>query len=62
MSAKNTLANKQKRRAEREDQAARAEKKRAIQRRLEYLAYAPPETYEEIEAEVARITEEENSK
>lgn len=62
MSARNSLANKQKRREEREAHAARVEKKLAIQRRMEYLAYAPPETYEEIETEVARITEEENAK
>ena len=49
MSRKNSLENKKKRREEREVNAVRLEKERAIQARLQYLAYAPPDTYEELE-------------
>lgn len=60
MSARNTLANKAIRREERGDRKARFAKKQAINARMQYLAMAPPETAEEIEAEVGRIIEEEN--
>lgn len=60
MSARNTLANKAIRRAERAERKARFAKKQAINERMQYLMYDPPETVEELEVEVARITEEEN--
>lgn len=60
MSARNTLANKAIRRAERTERKARFAKKQAINERMQYLMYDPPETVEELEVEVARITEEEN--
>lgn len=60
MSARNTLANKAIRRVKREDRKARFAKKQAINARMQYLMHAPPETVEELEAEVARITEDVN--
>lgn len=60
MSARNTLANKAIRRNEREDRKARFARKQAINARMQYLAIAPPETAEEIEAEVTKIIEEGN--
>lgn len=60
MSVKNTLANKAKRREERADHKALAEKKRMLQARMNYLAYAPPATFEELEAEVTKLTDEAN--
>lgn len=57
MSARNTLANKAIRRVERNERKARFAKKQAINERMQYLMLAPPETVEELEAEVARITE-----
>lgn len=62
MSARNSLENKAIRRTERKDRKARFAKKQVINARMRYLAMAPPETYEEIEAQVAKITEEENQK
>lgn len=61
MSAKNSCENKKKRRAERTEHATQMETKRRIQRRLEYLAYAPPDTFDDLEAEVDKVIEEENS-
>lgn len=60
MSARNRLENKAIRRVERTDRKTRFARKQAINARMQYLAMAPPETYEEIEEEVAKITEEEN--
>lgn len=60
MSARNTLTNKAIRRAEREDRKARFAKKQALNARMQYLAYAPPATFEELEEEVNRITDEAN--
>lgn len=60
MSARNRLENKQKRREEREARKARAEKTRALQARLNYLAYAPPKTYDELEEETNKILDEAN--
>lgn len=60
MSARNRLKNKAIRRAEREDRKARFAKKQALQARMNYLAYAPPATFEELEAEVNKITDEAN--
>lgn len=60
MSNKNSLANKAVRRTERSDRKARFAKKQALNARMQYLMYAPPDTVEELEAEVARITEEAN--
>ena len=60
MSARNSLVNKAKRRAEREDHAFRVERKRVLQKRLEYLAYAPPDTFENLEEEVEKAIEEAN--
>jgi len=51
MSQKNTLANKQLRRAEREDHAARMAKKRSLQARMLELVTEPPETPEAESAE-----------
>lgn len=61
MSAKNTLENKAKRRAVREDRKDRFARKQALNARMQYLAIAPPDTFEELEAEVERITEEANA-
>lgn len=58
MSAKNTLANKAKRRAEREENAARQVRRRIARARMQYLAAAPPQTFEELEASIAEIAEE----
>lgn len=60
MSAKNTLVNKAKRREERAEHAIRVAKKQALQARINYLAYAPPATFEELEEEVNRVTDEAN--
>ena len=60
MSVKNSLANKAIRRAEKEDSKARFAKKQALNARMQYLMYAPPDTVEELEAEVNRITDEAN--
>lgn len=60
MSARNTLVNKAIRRAERTERKARFARKQEINARMQYLMIAPPETVEELEAEVARITEEVN--
>ena len=60
MSARNTLANKAIRREERTIRKARFARKQALNARMQYLAMAPPETVEELEAEVTRITEEAN--
>lgn len=60
MSARNTLANKKIRREERAAHAIKQDKKRALQARINYLAYAPPATFEELEEEVNRITDEAN--
>lgn len=60
MSARNTLENKRIRRAEREDNAIRQERKRALQARINYLAYAPPETFEELETLIDEAVEEAN--
>lgn len=60
MSARNTLANKAIRREERVERKARFERKQKLNARMQYLMVAPPETVEELEAEVARITEEVN--
>lgn len=60
MSTRNRLKNKAIRRAERTDRKARFAKKQVLQRRMEYLAYAPPDTFEELEEEVNRITDEAN--
>ena len=61
MSAHNRLENKQARRAERTERKARFAKKQALNARMQYLAYAPPATFEELEAEVERITDEANT-
>lgn len=58
MSKRNSLEEKKKRRLEREKHNSRVEKQRALQARLNYLAYAPPETYDELEAEVEKVLEE----
>lgn len=60
MSAKNTLENKKKRREERAAHTTKVEKQRALQARINYLAYAPPATFEELEAEVEKVAEEAN--
>ncbi len=60
MSAKNKLVNKQKRRAEREAHSVRIEKKRALQARINYLAYAPPETFDDLEEEIDKAIAEAN--
>jgi hypothetical protein len=60
MSAKNSLANKAIRREERAVRKARFAKKQALNARMRYLAMAPPDTVEELEAEVNRITDEAN--
>jgi len=60
VSARNTLANKAIRREERTIRKARFARKQALNARMQYLAMAPPETVEELEAEVTRITEEAN--
>ncbi len=60
MSAKNKLENKQKRRAEREKNAIRQEKKRTLQARINYLAFAPPETFDDLEAEIDKAVSEAN--
>lgn len=60
MSARNTLANKQKRREERAAHAIRMDKKRALQARINYLAYAPPESFEELETLIDEAVEEAN--
>lgn len=60
MSARNRLENKQARRLVRAEHAIRMDRKRALQARMEYLAYAPPATFEELESEVNRITDEAN--
>lgn len=49
MSKKNSLENKRKRREEREVHRFKTERHRQAQRRLEYLAFSPPDTYEELE-------------
>jgi hypothetical protein len=60
MSKKNTLEAKKLRREERERSAIRLEKKRALQARINYLAYAPPETFDDLEAEIDKAIEEAN--
>lgn len=60
MSARNRLENKRARRLVRAEHAIRMDRKRELQRRIEYLAYAPPETFEELEEEVIRITDSAN--
>lgn len=60
MSIKNSLANKAIRREEKEAKKTRFAKKQALNARMQYLMYAPPETVEELEAEVTRITDEAN--
>jgi len=60
MSARNRLENKRIRRLERAEHAIKMDKKRALQRRLEYLAYAPPATFEELEAEIDQAVEDAN--
>lgn len=60
MSARNSLENKKKRREERAAHAVKVERQRALQARINYLAYAPPATFEELEAEVDKIAEEAN--
>lgn len=58
MSVKNSLANKRKRREEREKHSVRVEKDRALQQRINYLMYAPPDTFDDLEAEVDKAIEE----
>ena len=60
MSRRNSLEAKKKRREERENHAIRLERKRALQARLNYLAYAPPETFDDLGAEVDKAFEEAN--
>ena len=60
MSNRNTLANKAIRREERTLRKARFARKQALNARMQYLAMAPPETVEELEAEVTKLTEEAN--
>lgn len=60
VSKRNSLSVKQARRAEREDRKARFAKKQALQKRMQYLAMAPPATFEELEAEVFELTDQAN--
>lgn len=60
MSVRNSLANKAIRREEKATKKSKFAKKQALNARMQYLMYAPPETVEELEAEVTRITDEVN--
>lgn len=60
MSRQNSPENKKLRREEREDKAFRIAKKRELQTRMMDIYHNPPDNLQDIEAMVARITEEVN--